>query len=896
MDNKKMRSNKIKKASILSLFLCAAMLCGCGSIPGKGTGSANTAEAEEKTEHRDYIEKTGVKNLSEEELAKKGRYEDARSRLADMTVCAEDDKLILYLDSNHAEFAVVEKATGQSWFSTPYDFENDLKSGSDTKKILQALVNLTYYDKSAREGSMNSYTDCTAKDQYQVERLKNGFAFHMQIGRVEEGILLPYVVEITKFEEKILPSVSEKEARRLKSYYTKVSLADVKLSESVKEGYLKNYPGLSDTDFYILRDVVDREKRMIEEIIRKTEYTEEDLNEDLAASGYVNEDSTAALFELSLYVELENGSLKVTVPADTISYDTSEFYLASFSLLNYFGAGKSEEDGYLFVPDGSGALIYYNKYGRKKILSTINTVYGMDYSLSLSYQANSLSAQIYLPVFGNKAGEKAMMAILEDGETLAKIISESGNMISSYETVYPEFHYETSYTVNYTDSTKIKGLYTYHDTNVYQGDYVVRYQFLTGEEADYTGMAKSYREYLEDHGVLTKLPETESGTKLYLEALGALEKTSARLGIPYLESVALTSFTQAQDILAELSEAGVEGMKLRYKGWMNGGLYYTASNRAKVLTSLGGKKELAGLESYALSKGIGLYPEADFFQVRNTKAFDGYSSSRHSANSIQREKLFLLAPQEFTNLAYFQYASYSVSPYYYSAFMKKFFKEYDALNLSGISVGNMGTMLYSEYSKKKAVNREEVRDLLEESLKTYEKGRSLMVDGGNAYTLPYADDLVNVPLYNSAYTLEDESIPFLQLVLHGYKHYAGSAMNLSGDYRKQFLRNIEYGSNPFFTIAAEHSDLLKETAFCYYYSVDWKTWKGQITECAMEWQEAYNGLENQAMIAHEKVADRVYRTEYEDGTVFYVNYNDSDVTLPDGSLLAARDYRKVSIH
>ena len=63
----------------------------------------------------------------------------------------------------------------------------------------------------------------------------------------------------------------------------------------------------------------------------------------------------------------------------------------------------------------------------------------------------------------------------------------------------------------------------------------------------------------------------------------------------------------------------------------------------------------------------------------------------------------------------------------------------------------------------------------------------------------------------------------------------------------------------------------------------------------MEWQKAYKGLENQAMIAHGKVADRVYRTEYEDGTVFYVNYNDSDVTLPDGSLLAARDYRKVGV-
>ena len=858
------------------------------------TGGDQVWAQEGEKDNRTYISKTGYPNLTDEEKAKKGNYESAQERLADMQLVAEDGGLSLYLDPEFAEFAVVDKASGESWFSNPFDYEHDTKAGSDVKNLMQSLIRLTYYDAKATEGTMNSFTDCVAKDQYTIEKLDKGFALHMQIGRVQEAMLVPGTIEASKFENIILPNISDRDARRLNTYYTRISMSDNTLSDSVKEGYLKNSPGLADHDFYILRGVVDREKRTIEEIISGTDYTMEDMMEDLALSGYEDEETVSALFNMSLYVELENGDLKVTIPAESISYDAEQFYLASFQLLNYFGAGKYDQEGYLFIPDGSGALINYNKYGLKKILYTTKQVYGMDYSLSFDYELNSLSTQVYFPVFGNKAGDTAILAIIEDGESMANIISESGNIRSSYETVYPQFFYETAYTVNYTDSTKIKGLYTYHDTNVYTGDYCMRYRFLTGGDADYVGMAKSYQSYLVDKGVLTKLPEQENGANFYVETLGAVEKTSTILGIPYIESVALTSFEQAQGILSEIKEAADVDLKLRYKGWENGGLYYSVSNGVDVEKSLGGKKGLAALESYALENGIALYPDVDFFMVCSDGVFDGYNSSSNSARSIRRETLYLVEPQGLTNLAGLQYANYSVSPYYYEKYMKSYFKDYDKLQLSGLSAGNIGTMLYAEYHKKKAVNREQAKDILAESLGTYTDDKKLMLDGGNAYTLPFASDLVKVPMYDSAYTLEDEAVPFMQLVLHGYMHYGGDAINLSGEYEELFLRSIEYGSSPFFTVAADNCELLKKTYFgSGYYSINWEYLKDEITACAAEWAKAYDGLENQAMTAHEKLAEDVYRTEYENGVVFYVNYGSEEVQLPDGALLPGRSYLKL---
>lgn len=838
-----------------------------------------------------YIEKKGYKNLSEEEQGKKGNYANAQLRISDMQFVAENNAFMLYLDPEFAEFAVVDKQSGETWFSNPYDFSKDMRAGGDAKAELQSLLTLTYYDIKATEGTMNSYSDCTLKDQYQIEKLDDGFAIHMQIGRVEEKILAPDAIEVSKFEKLILPKVSDREAKRLNTYYTRVSLSDDSISDGVKDKYLADVPGLKNNDFYILRDTTNREKKLLEAIIEKTDYTLEEMEADTELSGSKEEKTNSALFNISLYVKLTDGGLKITVPSDKISYDDKQYYLGSIQLLKYFGAGKSENSGYLFVPDGSGALINYNSDGSKTLLHTTSTVYGMDYSLSFDYSMNSLSQQIHLPVYGNKENNKAFLAVIEDGCAMANIISESGNIISSYETVYPQFTYEASYTVNYTDSTKIKGLYTYHDTNRYKGDYSVKYNFLTGEKSDYVGMAEAYRSYLCKNGVLKKSDDSKAG--FYLEALGAIEKTSTKFGIPYTESVALTSFSQAEDIISELSDATDLNIKLKYKGWANNGLYYSVFNKAKVVKSLGGKSGLEKLEKAVTQNNGCLYPDADFFMVCKDGFFDGYRSSAQSARSIRKENLYLMNPQGFTNFAEFQYLNYSVSPYYYNKYIKEFFAKYDKLGLSGISVGSMGNMLYSEFRKSKAVNRETAMNTIVENLKSHFSDYKLMLDGGNAYTLKYASDLTNVPMYNSAYTQEDASIPFMQLVLHGYIQYSGTALNLTGEYEEMFLKCIEYGSAPLFTVAEDNTELLNKTSMSYYYSVKWDVVKDKAKEYAAKWKEAYDGLNDKEMKSHKKLDNNLYCTEYEDGTLFYVNYGVNDAVTESGDVVPSRSYLKI---
>lgn len=52
-----------------------------------------------------------------------------------------------------------------------------------------------------------------------------------------------------------------------------------------------------------------------------------------------------------------------------------------------------------------------------------------------------------------------------------------------------------------------------------------------------------------------------------VELLGAVDNIEHVLGYPVTRSLALTTYSQAQDILKQLKGAGVENIKAKYTGW-----------------------------------------------------------------------------------------------------------------------------------------------------------------------------------------------------------------------------------------------------------------------------------------------------------------------------------------
>jgi len=144
-------------------------------------------------------------------------------------------------------------------------------------------------------------------------------------------------------------------------------------------------------------------------------------------------------------------------------------------------------------------------------------------------------------------------------------------------------------------------------------------------------------------------------------------------------------------------------------------------------------------------------------------------------------------------------------------------------------------------------------------------------------------------LTGQAYTILDERIPFYQTALHGAKDYTGEAINLSGDYMTRLLECAEYGAGLNFTFMAENTRVLQETEYSSYTSSGYEYWKQQLIPMIQRYQSEMKGLNRQRITGHERLAEEVTVTSYENGTKVYVNYSSNDYS--DGRVtIPARDY------
>ena len=86
-------------------------------------------------------------------------------------------------------------------------------------------------------------------------------------------------------------------------------------------------------------------------------------------------------------VTIDGDQLKVRVHTDEINEriedaeDLKNYRLITMNLVQAFGAGRTDEEGYIFVPDGSGAVINFNN-GKTSTTVYNSKVYGNDLAVS----------------------------------------------------------------------------------------------------------------------------------------------------------------------------------------------------------------------------------------------------------------------------------------------------------------------------------------------------------------------------------------------------------------------------------------------------------------------------------------------------------------------------------
>lgn len=823
---------------------------------------------------------------SETVHAKEGQTKQEEAALNEMMLVAENESLELYFDEVETGIAVKEKSTGQVWFSNPVDVENDTVSSGYYQNLLKSQIVLTYINESTQSSRMNNYTASIEEGQFEVERLEDGIRITYMIGEGSAFILLPEAIEKERMEG-FLDTMSDSQKKKVNRNYILYDPAQMTEAELDEIGV--QYPAVREKSLYILRGgVKDYLKEELAGYFEEAGYTEADFEQDKANIGY-EEGDDSVWFQIPLTYRLEGETLLATIDPEEIVYNDNGYYLVNIDLLRYFGASM-KEDGYLFVPDGSGALIYFNN-GKTSAASYGAQVYGQDKTMIYNAYYESqidVTNTVKMPVFGIKEEEKALFAVIEGGDANAVINAEISGKTTGYNDVYASFSYLQYGTASLDDMVGANSYYMYSDPE-FEGDYAIRYAFLSGEEANYSGMAKCYREYLADRGVLS----AESGKQklpFYVEYIGAIDKSKTMLGVKYTSVCAVTTFAQAQEISSRLQENGVEDLRVIYSGWMNGGLHGTAVTRLNVAAGLNrGGVKLSDFMKYADGAGIPLYMTVDLQYVYKDKLFDGYSAMKYAPRYFDNTNIKVIEYGLASRVSEGELASL-ISPYYVEEVSEKLTKELAKKSVSGVGLGTLSWELYSDLLDANYTDRQMAKGRNTSAAETMKEADfALLGDNANAYIWGYANDLINIPLFSNHYMIIDEEIPFYEMVIHGYIQYAGRALNLADDYKTSVLRSVESGAGLNFKWIYEDNSILKETDYDSLYSVNYEAWIEQAIETYRRINEEMGYLQGEEMVAHEILLPDVVKVTYSDGSIVYVNYTDNEAAV-DGIIVGAKDF------
>lgn len=593
-------------------------------------------------------------------------------------------------------------------------------------------------------------------------------------------------------------------------------------------------------------------------------------------------------FMVPLQVTLEAGFLRVRARMDLARGDGEAYYFGGLQLLPFFGAGTESETGYLVVPDGSGALIRLNN-GKTQAGPWFGRVYGDDPSLQ-PIQRFTQPRSVPLPVYGIKREDRALLAVLTDGAARATLNAFVSGMRTSYNFVYPTYLFRASESFFITDRTGKLREYPILDRPGLRGAAVtLDFHFLSGEEADYNGMAARYRTLLplqaDAAGAL--LSGTDTTPSLYLDLYGAVERTRPVLGIPTTVAEPLTTFGEAAAIVGELRDAGVSDLVLRILNGLERDVRNLPTDRFTPLRSLGGVggvldlRETVGETALYLAAEPTLVRRNGWF-VRTlsttTKTLMGlpaYQVPYDMASGFKDgRRLYLLSPKPVADSLL-------------------------ALSRSGqsarqqagrrLSVETLASTVYSDFGRKASSREETMATYLGALAGMAENGTRLMLSGANAYAVPLAERLVDVPSGTAGFVLTDAEIPFVQLVLSGRVSYAGTPINQTSNPRRSFLKAVESGSALHYAFIARSPDLLRETELQFLYGANYDLWKADVAADYARVLQLAEATGGSRLVGHEVEGPGIRIASFENGTRVLVNLDERDHAV-DGVRVPAMDF------
>lgn len=588
-------------------------------------------------------------------------------------------------------------------------------------------------------------------------------------------------------------------------------------------------------------------------------------------------------FGLTVRVTLEGDELVAEVPEDSIVESGTDSYIGTVSLFPMLGYSYLDNQaGYMFIPDGNGALIYLDDKDGRYASGYSQMIYGADAGFTESttetllwgrYQTVNESEKVLAPVFGMAHTDDglAYLAIVEEGEKRASIEAQPNGVMVDYNRCYARFLLRRTYIQPLNNSNS--GTMTSVEADRTHGNLKVRYILLSGEDAGYSGMAVAYRNYLLDNNLIQR---RDNSYKTRVDFLG----TDREEFLISTRAVVMTDVDQVREIFGELQAAGVNTLLSIYKGWQKGGMYQIPISKYKADGKIGGTGALTDLIQDSESAGYDVYLYNDALRANPAES----NTTFNIVKKVNKRRLEIQTRDYVYDT--FNYLLPSRSDYN----LDKFVKSYTAKGVDNLAVAGITGNLFSYSYSSNYYDRLFTADAYENSIADISQQTSLILEKPFAYLWNYTEAMIDMPLGTSDFMYEDEEVPFFSIVLKGIVPMYSEYVNFEANKQEFRLQMIESGVYPSFYVTYEDSADLIYTNSADLYSTKYSSYKDTIIEYDADFRQAAALTGDAMIVRHEKLAEGVNKVTYDNGVVFYINYNQDAVTV-DGVTIEGLSYK-----
>ncbi len=559
--------------------------------------------------------------------------------------------------------------------------------------------------------------------------------------------------------------------------------------------------------------------------------------------------------------------------------------ISTIEFLPYFGTASTKSNGFMFIPDGCGAVIKLNN-GKTNSASYSKKVYGVDESLPNDI-VTTREEQIYLPVIGMNKDGGAFVAAATEGVAESFIEASVSGVTSDFNSVYFKAIYRAAENLSVMNgSLGTAGLVLYSSEEPTDAkQFTVEYSFVPNKDASLGDMAALVRQELTEKGEIIK---GNDQSKLFVDLYGGVTKQKSFVGIQYDGVEKLTDFDDAKCILDKLIDLGCNNISLGFKNYSNSYFDNELEVDLAPATAIGGKKGLKKLAKYTEDKNIDLYLFADYYSFKATgggfsKYFDITKDLDLGATKIYPKKINTNIPDTSAE------PYYLLKPIKFTLATEKILKSANKLNINGIYLGDISSKISGDYEIGKTKRSGAVSEAQKSAELLNEK--SVIMSSPNLYMWKYTDCAVDLPVSSSANHIFDYDVPFLQMLLKGNIPYAGYEMNIYNTSDDMLLRHFAFGQSLHYGFMAEEPSVLQNTDLINFYGLSGSKLE-EASKNAKEFAKIHSYIKD-ANIKDYVNSGNITKTVYSNDTVVLVNYSESDTKI-DGFNVQKRGYTVVA--